>query len=185
MAIVRAWRPRVAVRSSLLVAHTAVSAFRRNAAKDLSVRDHRAEPVGRLTKRPDFVAAASGRRFHTDRMTVQGRLRDDASPGLGLRVGLTVTKRVGHATERNRIKRRLRTAYQRAGVEHSAVNADIVVIGRRDILTAEYATLIDDLQRALRIVTKPKGPRAGERPRDSSPPPTDGDRRGSTHAPGQ
>ena len=64
--------------------------------------------LGRLTKRPDFVAAASGRRFHTERMTVQARLREGS--GLGLRFGLTVTKRVGHATERNRIKRRLRAA---------------------------------------------------------------------------
>ncbi len=69
-------------------------------------------PVGRLTKRPDFVAAASGRRFHTERMTVQGRLRERDE--LGLRFGLTVTKKVGHATERNRIKRRLRAAVQEA-----------------------------------------------------------------------
>ncbi|MFD0464270.1 ribonuclease P protein component [Microvirga aerilata] len=70
-----------------------------------------ASSLGRLTKRPDFVAAASGRRFHTERMTVQARLREGS--GLGLRFGLTVTKRVGHATERNRIKRRLRAALPR------------------------------------------------------------------------
>ncbi|MGO4707170.1 ribonuclease P protein component [Microvirga sp. 2MCAF38] len=147
------------------------------------MRGHRAEPVGRLTKRPDFVAAASGRRFHTERMTVQGRPREDI--GLGLRIGLTVTKRVGHATERNRIKRRLRTACQIAGAEHAGINADIVVIGRRDILSADYHLLIDDLQRALRVVTKPKGPRPGNRSQDSSFPPTDAERRGSTNAPGQ
>ncbi|WP_112662842.1 ribonuclease P protein component [Microvirga flavescens] len=147
------------------------------------MRDHRAESVGRLTKRPDFVAAASGRRFHTERMTVQGRPREDI--GLGLRVGLTVTKRVGHATERNRIKRRLRAACRVAGAEHAAVNADIVVIGRRDILTADYTLLIEDLQRALRVVTKPKGPQSGDRSRPPSSPPTDAERRGSTNAPGQ
>ena len=46
-------------------------------------------------------------------MTVQGRLRGE--DGLGLRFGLTVTKKVGHATERNRIKRRLRAAVQDGG----------------------------------------------------------------------
>ena len=46
--------------------------------------------IGRLTKRPEYLAAASGRRFHTRRMTVQARLRDDAD---GLRFGITVTKR--------------------------------------------------------------------------------------------
>jgi len=139
------------------------------------MRDRRAVHVGRLTKRPDFVAAASGRRFHTERMTVQGRLRGDDA--LGLRVGLTVTKKVGHATERNRIKRRLRTAVQLAAAEYLDARTDVVVIGRRDILTADYRLLIDDLRRALRVVTKPKSLRPAE-----PPPPTDGERRGTSHA---
>nr|WP_246504889.1 ribonuclease P protein component [Microvirga antarctica] len=134
--------------------------------------------IGRLTKRPDFVAAASGRRFHTDRMTVQGRLREAA---FGIRFGLTVTKRVGHATERNRIKRRLRTVCQKAGLDYRHIDADIVIIGRRDILTADYDVLIDDLRRALRVVTKPKSTRSEDRPPSSSPP-INGERRGQTHA---
>ena len=141
------------------------------------MREPCAGSIGRLTKRPDFVAAASGRRFHTERMTVQGRLRDRDS---GLRFGLTVTKRVGHATERNRIKRRLRTVCEKAGLDYAAIDADIVIIGRRDILTADYDVLIDDLQRALRVVTKPKSTRPGNRP--SSSPPTNGERRGHSHA---
>jgi len=111
-------------------------------------------------------------------MTVQARLRDDLASGL--RIGLTVTKRVGHATERNRIKRRLRTASQAAGQDFAAVNADVVIIGRRDILTADYGVLIDDLRRALRVVTKPKSA-----PSDrslSSSPPSNGERRGHSHA---
>jgi ribonuclease P protein component len=143
------------------------------------VRDSRAGWIGRLTKRPDFVAAASGRRFHTERMTVQGRPRDDL--GLGLRFGLTVTKRVGHATERNRIKRRLRTVCQKAGEDYASVNMDVVIIGRRDILAADYEVLVDDLRRALRVVTKPKGARPTDRPVSSSPP-SNGERRGHSHA---
>ncbi|MBZ6076543.1 ribonuclease P protein component [Microvirga puerhi] len=147
------------------------------------MRDARAGSVGRLTKRSDFVAAASGRRFHTERMTVQGRLRDDEDTGHlanPLRIGLTVTKRVGHATERNRIKRRLRTACRTAGLDYAGIHADIVVIGRRDILTADYDQLIDDLQRALRIVTKPRTARPEGRSIPSSPP--NGERRGHSHA---
>src|SRR3954470_4771898 len=139
------------------------------------MRDARADHVGRLTKRPDFVAAASGRRFHTERMTVQGRLRSD--DGQGLRVGLTVTKKVGHATERNRIKRRLRNAVRLAAADYLDARTDVVVIGRRDILTTDYRLLIDDLRRALRVVTKPKSARPAE-----PSPPTDGERRGTSHA---
>jgi ribonuclease P protein component len=128
--------------------------------------------IGRLTKRPEFLAAASGRRFHTERMTVQGRLRDDAQ---GLRYGLTLTKRVGHATERNRIRRRLRSALRSAATGHLDRSLDVVVIGRREALGAPYRSLVDDLERALRIVAKP----TAMKPSHSS---TDGDRRGSSHA---
>lgn len=135
-----------------------------------------AQTAGRLRKRADFLAAASGRRFHTERMTVQGRLRGDDA--LGLRFGLTVTKKVGHATERNRIKRRLRAAMQTAAAPYLATNADIVVIGRRDLLTAEYGILLEDLGRALRAVTKAKAPQA----EGSSSSPGDSKRRGNSHA---
>ncbi len=144
------------------------------------MREPRAElSLGRLMKRPDFVAAASGRRFHTERMTVQARLREGS--GLGLRFGLTVTKRVGHATERNRIKRRLRAAIPTAGKDYANIDADVVVIGRRDILSADFDLLIDDLRRALRAVTKPKSAPPAERRHTSSPPPN-GERRGHSHA---
>ena len=144
------------------------------------MREPRAEQsLGRLTKRPDFVAAASGRRFHTERMTVQARLRENS--GLGLRFGLTVTKRVGHATERNRIKRRLRAALPPAGQDYARIDADVVIIGRRDILGADFSVLIDDLRRALKAVTKPKSAPPAERPLSSSPPPN-GERRGHPHA---
>jgi ribonuclease P protein component len=118
-------------------------------------------------------------RFHTERMSVQGRLREGS--GLGLRFGLTVTKRVGHATERNRIKRRLRAAIPTAGQDYANIDADIVVIGRRDILTADFDLLIDDLRRALRAVTRPKSASPAERHPPSSPPPN-GERRGHSHA---
>jgi ribonuclease P protein component len=130
--------------------------------------------LGRLTKRPEFLAAASGRRFHTERMTVQGRLRDDTA---GLRYGLTVTRKVGHATERNRIRRRLHTAIHLAGVDHRDCNADVVVIGRRESLAAPYPVLVEDLRRALGVVTKPRRPRPAE-----AHPSSDGERRGSPHA---
>jgi ribonuclease P protein component len=143
------------------------------------MRESRAGLIGRLTKRPDFVAAASGRRFHTERMTVQGRPREDL--GLGLRFGLTVTKRVGHATERNRIKRRLRTAVLAAAQDYASINADVVIIGRRDILAADYDVLIDDLRRALRVATKPKSAQLSDRRSPSSPLPN-GERRGHSHA---
>src|SRR5918993_733893 len=69
---------------------------------------------------------------------------------------------------------------QAAAAGHAGTNVDVVVIGRRDILTADYRGLIDDLRRALAVVTKPKAPRPKDRPHGSPAdlPLTDGERRG-------
>lgn len=112
--------------------------------------------VGRLTKRSEFLAvAASGRRFHTGLLTAQGRSRTADEPLVaGLRVGLTLTKRVGHATERNRIRRRLRAAIAVALTERAAEPLDLVLVGRRDALSAGFPRLVDDLHRAVAGLTK-------------------------------
>ena len=125
------------------------------------MRTRRDAALGRLTKRPEFLSAASGRRFHTERMSLQGRRRPDSDNVDGLRVGFTITKRVGHATERNRIRRRLRSAIAEAGLAFASEPVDIVVIGRRDALAAPFPTLIEDLSRGLSAVTRPKAPNRG------------------------
>ena len=144
----------------------------------MRLRGH-ARALGRLTKRPEFLAAASGRRFHTDRMAVQGRRRPDDPAGTEtprLRIGFTVTKRVGHATERNRMRRRLKSAALDAAAPYADMAVDVVVVARRDTLSADYRLLVEDLARALKIVTKPKS-------RPSGPPPSTGDEpRGRIHA---
>lgn len=126
--------------------------------------------IERLKKRPDFLAAAEGRRFHTERMTAQGRLRNpEACPGL--RLGFTITKRVGHATERNRIRRRLRAAVGLVAAELpgelAGLPADIVLIARRPALDASFEALAEDLRRAIPAVTRPAAPRGDRSPHRS------------------
>ncbi|GGC80195.1 ribonuclease P protein component [Chelatococcus reniformis] len=122
--------------------------------------------IGRLTKRAEFLAVAAGRRFHTPRMTVQSIMRSQA-PGAfgGVRIGLTVTKKVGHATERNRIRRRLREAVIAAHHGWPCATLDVVVVARRDALSAPFPLLIEDLSRALPLLAAGKGsahpPRGG------------------------
>lgn len=122
--------------------------------------------LGRLLKRPDFLAAARGRRFHCERLTAQGRARDDGPPSLvGLRIGYTVTRKVGHATERNRIRRRLRAAAAEAAAGFADLPSDVVVIGRREALSAPFPVLIEDLARALGNVTRTGERHDARRPR--------------------
>jgi len=126
--------------------------------------------IERLKKRPDFLAAAAGRRFHTERMTAQGILRSEEVGAL--RLGFTVTKRVGHATERNRIKRRLRAAVAEvaAGLpaDLAGRTADIVLVARRPALHADFAALTDDLRKAIPTVTRAGKPDPGGKPPSSS-----------------
>ncbi len=125
--------------------------------------------IGRLTRRSEFLAAAGGRRFHNERLSAQGLVRaveasaDVASvdpAGDGLRIGFTITKRVGHATERNRIRRRLRAAVIQAAGDLPVRPADVVLVARRPALHAPFETLVDDLRRAVAVVTKPQGPKS-------------------------
>ncbi|WP_244480151.1 ribonuclease P protein component [Methylobacterium sp. Leaf465] len=118
-----------------------------------------------MTRRSEFLAAAGGRRFHNERLSAQGLVRaveasTDGVPGDpvggGLRIGFTITKRVGHATERNRIRRRLRAAVAQAAGDLPVRPADVVLVARRPALHAPFETLIDDLRRAVAVVTKPQ-----------------------------
>lgn len=134
-------------------------------APDASARPDR--KPRRLRRRPDFLAAAGGRRFHTERLSAQARLREpderrDGAPAEGLYLGFTVTKRVGHATERNRIRRRLRRAVEVAACDTASCAADVVVIARRPALDAPFASLVEDLRRALSVVTKPRKDKHGD-----------------------
>lgn len=93
---------------------------------------------------------------------MQSRRRDDSDPDSGgLRIGFTVTRKVGHAAERNRIRRRLRTASRVAAADFAGSGVDLVVVARREALNADWSVLVDDLSRALRVLTKNSGPRPG------------------------
>lgn len=62
----------------------------------------------RLRRRPEFQEVQrDGRKLHSGAFLAVVRRRPDANEPVG-RVGLTVTKRIGNAVTRNRIKRRTR-----------------------------------------------------------------------------
>ncbi len=73
------------------------------------------------------------------------------------RLGLTVTKKLGPAVVRNRIKRRLREAARLVFPENAAPGFDYVAIARPAALTADFSVLLDDMKRALlRLTAHPK-----------------------------
>ena len=103
--------------------------------------------MDRLRQRADFLAVADGARVSSAAFALQSRRRDDLGP---IRVGFTVTKKNGTATERNRIRRRLREAVRLLGDMAMRPHHDYVLVGRRAALTRDFPALLDDLRTALR-----------------------------------
>lgn len=66
-----------------------------------------------------------------------------------MRAGYTVTKKIGNAVVRNRLKRRLRALAAAALPFHGVAGADHVLIGRDTGLTRDFAVMAQDLAKAL------------------------------------
>lgn len=114
----------------------------------------------RLKKRPEFLrVAAAQRKWVTPGMVVQayrrqGQSQDTAAPGLDCapvepRVGLTVSRKVGKAVTRNRVRRRLRAVAHDVLPGTARADTDYVLIGRKGTLGRPYALLVKDLRWAL------------------------------------
>jgi ribonuclease P protein component len=95
---------------------------------------------GRMTRRADYLAANRGQRQTTPAFILLVRDRRDGDPAV--RLGITVSKKVGGAVVRNRMKRRFR-------VLGREILADHVLIGRREGIERDFAALRAELVAAL------------------------------------
>jgi len=105
----------------------------------------------RLRHRADFLAAAAGARAPAAAFVLQVRKRRDNGPA---RVGYTVSRKVGTAVERNRVRRRLREIVRRAAEAGMQSGHDYVLIGRRAALALPFDQMIAEFDRALRRVQR-------------------------------
>ena len=78
------------------------------------------------------------------------RPRGDDDPTM--RIGITVTKKIGNAVVRNRMKRRFRALARETLPELGIAGADHVLIGRAGGIERDYASLVAELKRALKKV---------------------------------
>jgi ribonuclease P protein component len=128
----------------------------------------------RLRHRTDFRAAAAGQRASVGAFVVQSRRRAEAGP---VRIGFTVSRQVGNAVERNRVKRRLREMVRLSQGCGMHDGHDYVLIGRRAALLAPFGQMRRELDAALGRIHDPDRPKATGGARDrslhqqSAPPP--------------
>ncbi|SCW55633.1 ribonuclease P protein component [Sphingobium faniae] len=80
------------------------------------------------------------------------RERGDGDPAM--RLGITVTKKIGGAVVRNRMKRRFRVLARELLPVHGVTGADHVLIGRSDGIERDFDKLRQELEKALRKVAK-------------------------------
>jgi ribonuclease P protein component len=119
-------------------------------------RPHAAPPkLTVIKKRADFLAAQSGERVGCAAFLA---IRGKTPNGVGVaRIGFTVTKKLGKAVVRNRMRRRLREAARRTFPENAAAGYDHVFIARPAAATRDFALLLDDMKRSLlRLSVLPK-----------------------------
>jgi len=113
----------------------------------------------RLRKRAQFLNAAKGRRAGRTGFSLQAIEAGAVEPG----IGFTVTKKVGNAPQRNRIRRRLRAAARACQAQFQPQH-DYVLVGRREALALPYQKVVADLASAIAKVHASPRAAGPERP---------------------
>jgi ribonuclease P protein component len=131
-----------------------------------------------LKKRSEFLRIRGGARWSTPTVTVETRPRPAPSgadpepdrppplsrgkPAAGTppadvaRFGYTVTKKLGGAVQRNRIRRRLKAAVEEIAAVHCRAGFDYVLIAKAAALTTPFGALKKDLEAAFDRVHHPR-----------------------------
>jgi ribonuclease P protein component len=116
-------------------------------------------PPARLKKRAQFLAVRAGEKRRGPLFLLEVLKHDTDAPP---RVGFTVTKKVGNAAVRNRIRRRLREAVRVHAARDMEAGTDYVIVGRADCLSASFEAIAGELSRritapAQRVKARPSG----------------------------
>ena len=111
------------------------------------------DKITTLKKRQDFVGAAqSDQKWVADTLVLQANKAEDfpTDTDFDYFVGYTVTKKIGNAVIRNKIKRRFRSAVAEIFPSHADQQTHYVLIARHKAITASADKIRSDLKWCLK-----------------------------------
>ena len=72
-----------------------------------------------------------------------------SSENIKLRVGITVSKKIGNAVKRNLVKRRIKASLLKVSQNKFLKYADLIIIGKKKVLSKDFTGLCSDLESAF------------------------------------
>jgi ribonuclease P protein component len=99
--------------------------------------------------RRHFSASMTVFYWHRPEGTIGSAAKSLIAPGL--RIGFTVSRALGGAVQRNRMKRRLREVVRLTRSAASA-DADVVINPKKSLLTVEFSAVVNEVSRAFVVI---------------------------------
>ena len=119
-----------------------------------------------LKRRAEFQRVRGGGRYSAAGFLIEWRQRGTEAVAKsgeisGPRFGFTVTRKLGNAVTRNKIRRRLKSALQELLPHVPCGPFDFVVLARKPALDLPFLSLKSDMEKALRrsAASRPTGPK--------------------------
>jgi len=104
-----------------------------------------------IKKKIDFVKVSKkGKKFFTQGFILQKYKRDFSSKENTARVGFTITKKIGNAVVRNKIKRRFRAIIKEVLNNYLKKNYDYVIVANKKSLVMDYKELKKDVIKVIK-----------------------------------
>jgi ribonuclease P protein component len=113
----------------------------------------------RIRKNTEFVSTMKGKRLSLDGLSLFYTSNDKAH----FRVGISVSKKLANAVQRNKLKRRIRNCVMKTLKDHS-LGYDLVFVARRELYDAPFEKIMKAvdavLKRTVIRVKHPEGARS-------------------------
>ncbi len=123
--------------------------------------------IGRITARADYIAVGkTSRKWVTPSFIVQAQPGQQDCPA---KVGFTVSKKVGNAVKRSRVRRRLKEAARIGFPGYAPDGWSFVLIGRTAAIDFPFAKMITDMRWALAKLAANADLKSSEKKRSAKP----------------